>query len=278
MDRNNLIGFGLIFGILMIWGYLNTPSQEELQQQQEVRDSIIQAEKLVTEAEQPAQIPANTETSVPDSVREKQLTATYGDMSNYFQGDEQFTFLENDLMLVKFSNKGGKIVDVILKEYQKDTEAEDGEITKSPLHLLEDERNKMEFEIPFRLPSGNKVNTADVFFQPTLNGNTLTYAFNAPGGAAWKQVYTLSDNGYDLDFQVEWNQMGGSSELAVLNWHNYLDKIEVNTTFEKNYSSVYFRKGNEDVDYCSCTGADTEVVDEQSVNWVAHSNQFLHPY
>ena len=75
MDRNTITGFILIALLLMLWSYLNTPSDEEIQRQQAIQDSIRMemAETPLVPAEAPDTI-LETLTETPaeqltDSVR-----------------------------------------------------------------------------------------------------------------------------------------------------------------------------------------------------------------
>jgi YidC/Oxa1 family membrane protein insertase len=54
-----------------------------------------------------------------------------------------------------------------------------------------------------------------------------------------------------------------------------MDKIEKNSQYEANYSTLYFKPMEDDTDYCSCTSSDTEEVEDQKLKWVAGSQQFF---
>ena len=51
MDRNTVIGLILIFAVLMIFSIYNRPSQEQIEEQRRLRDSIAMAEALHVEQE-----------------------------------------------------------------------------------------------------------------------------------------------------------------------------------------------------------------------------------
>ena len=81
-----------------------------------------------------------------------------------------------------------------------------------------------------------------------------------------------------MDYSVQFSNLGGvlntPNNTVELNWLNYLDRVELNYTYEQMYSSVYFKPADDDYDYCSCTGSDKEELDSDPIRWMAHSNQF----
>ena len=122
-DLNSIIGFVLIFGILIWIMYQNQPSDKE-----------IAAEKAKKElvAKQEAQTKANkTKTAVlpvaavaipGDTVQLSQLQKTLGGFAysgTLPSAKETFTTIENEKLKLKIANKGGDIVEATLKEFDK---------------------------------------------------------------------------------------------------------------------------------------------------------------
>ena len=108
MDKNTLVGFILIGAVVVGFSIYNRPSQEEIARAQREQDSI-QAAALVEKARQ--------EKAAADA---QQKAFELDSTSLFYQnakGTEEFTTLENDLVKVTFSNKGGRIASATLKEY-----------------------------------------------------------------------------------------------------------------------------------------------------------------
>lgn len=124
MDKKSIIGIVLIFAILVIFSIINQPSKEEIEAAKHKRDSIaqIEAEKQVFLQKQAEQIVENNTVESTDSLSiEKQLqenTNQFGVFGTAAAGTEEFFTIENNLMIVTFSNKGGSIYSVELKNYQ----------------------------------------------------------------------------------------------------------------------------------------------------------------
>ncbi|PHN02887.1 membrane protein insertase YidC [Flavilitoribacter nigricans] len=286
MDRNTVIGFVLIFLLLVLWQQFNAPTPEQLELEKRRQDSIALAQnqpyaEIDTSIEPTVPIGGDTLQIVNDSLRQAQLSGTFGPFAAAASGDGKVYRLENDLMSVTFNSKGGRITSVMLKNYFKVLEDEKGEQTKVPLKLLEDEKNRFGYYLPMaNVPSGG-VNTDDLIFTPTVDLNTrqITFRASAGGNRYFEQKYTLREGSYVIDYDIRFEGMdqvlSGNVEKVQLKWLNYLDKIELNTNYERNYSTAYYKPVDDDPDYCSCTSDDIEKLDDQKLKWVSNTNQFF---
>ena len=284
MDKNTITGFILIFGILLVWNMMMAPeAKKQIEEKQRLQDSIAQVEQRKLEEQQPPAPPdsPSTQQVLPDSQAQVQQTALlqaqYGDFHPAAAGVEKTEVLENDKMKITFSNKGGRITEVLLKEHfkmERDSNKQEHEI---PLYLLEDEKNRFEYLLPVKNSAKGVVSTQDLFFAPTVSGNTITFKADAGNGRSFEQTYAIKDGSYGLDYNLRFNGLNNvlSAQQVELNWLNYLDRLELNYTYEQMYSSVYFKEADDDYDYCSCTSADKEERDADPIQWMAHSNQFF---
>ncbi len=279
MDKNQITGVFLIFLLLIGYTYFNAPSAEQLAEQARIQDSIKMAEALPQEA--PANLDNYVEPQKPtlsDSAQTLLNQATYGAFANAATGDIQNYFLENDDIKIQFSNKGGYINEATLKGYDKVHYDSTGE-QRSKVKLLEDVKNKFEYLLPVPGAGNGIVKTSNLIFQTQQSGNSITFTAPLSSGGAFQQKYTLAEDGYTLDYDVTFKGLdqvlNPGAESIKLNWVNYLDRIENNKTFEKRYSTVYFKESDEgSADYCSCTSDDDEAP-EQGLDWVSHVHQFF---
>lgn len=281
MDKTNLnqiIGIALIMAILFIWSKNKMPTEVELAEMQRVQDSIKVAMEQETATLELENIAAQTNSiplDLPDSVRNERLVGSHGIFAPAASGAEEMITVENDLATFVFTNKGGKIKEVILKDYHKSRLDSNRVVQTSVLKLLEDEKNKFEYTLPV---AGlvNGVKTSSLYFTPTVTGKDVVFRASAGNGKYFEQKYVIKDGTYNIDYTIKLvgldNQVG--TDKVRLNWVNYLDKIEENTGYEKNYSSAYFYDIEEDMDYCSCT-SDAEEKPEERMKWISHSNQFF---
>lgn len=283
MDKNTVTGFILIFILVLVYGQLTKPTEEQLAEMR-LQDSLAQVqEETGTIAEENSTAAAPSSPSIAlsenDSLRQVQLAGTFGAFASSAAGVEKEEVLENELMKVTFSNKGGKIKEVLLKKYFKILTDENRVETKGELKLLEDEKNRFEYLFPVaNIPTGF-VSSEDLYFQPTLNGNTLRFTATLTSGESFTQTYSLTPDSYELDYDIQMtgldNILSRDAQSVKLNWVTYADKLEKNTTYERNYTSIYFKAIDETPSYCSCTSDGEEDADQQPIKWVSHSNQFF---
>ncbi|MBL7810158.1 MAG: membrane protein insertase YidC [Saprospiraceae bacterium] len=273
------IGLGLIFLLLFLWMQYSAPPKktpEELQAEQAAQQ-VQQAQQQQPAAATPA-APAPTQAApVADSVQNTLTVAKFGPFAAAASGQEQTEVLENDLVRVTFTNKGGRIKEVFLKKFQKILVDTAGNDVKSDLRLMEDEKNQFTFEIPVNGTASGKVLTSDLYFTATKNGNSLVFRADAGNGRYFEQSYTLASDNYRIDYRL-----GSSGLESVLSkreltfyWENYLDKLERNQTYERTMASVYFKTVEDGSDYCNCREDDTKSLGDKSVQWFSHSNQFF---
>ncbi len=282
MDKNTVIGITLIFILFFAWQQLMRPSQEELEAQQRLEDSLAQVEnQQLAEAGNtleshaaPIELPA-----LPDSIRDQQLVGSYGPFAAAATGTEKSYVLENDVIKVTFTNKGGRINRVLLKDFHKIVKDSARKDVEAPLYLMEDEKNRFEYFLPVaNLPAGG-VNTSDLYFQVEQDGNTIRFVAPAGEGRAFIQTYSLEPNSYQLDYQLNFRGLNGvlanNTEAVELRWINFLDKVEKNNRVERTYATTYYKIPNRRTDNCSRTGNDKEDTKGEGVKWVSNANQFF---
>ena len=113
MDKNTVTGLVLI-GILLIgFSYFSRPSDEEQAAMQRYNDSItvVKQQEAALEAKKTAAL-----------ANETQKVNTADSNSVFFQsanGSEQVTTIENNLIKLSVTNKGGYVNSVLLKNYPK---------------------------------------------------------------------------------------------------------------------------------------------------------------
>src|SRR4051812_19044228 len=122
MDRNSVIGLVLI-GLLVIgYSLYMQPSPQEVAAMRKQRDSTIAALALAdsmhkVESSQQQSV-VNKDTLVDDSLKAERLHNQLDVFAAAGEGKEEFITVENDLMKVNFSTRGGKVHSVELKKYK----------------------------------------------------------------------------------------------------------------------------------------------------------------
>ncbi|MEO7174261.1 MAG: membrane protein insertase YidC [Saprospiraceae bacterium] len=280
MDRKSLIGIGLMLMLFLIWTRLNSPSQEQVAAQKKHQDSLNMAGKP-EDAPKMASLPDTSKmptSAKQDSIIQENLAGTLGGFSAAAQGQLATTVLENPKFKITFSNKGGYIQSVELKNYYKLSSAEK-DAAKSPLILMNNPENRFEYILPVSNAAGGTVSTKDLYFQSEKTANQVRFVAQTADGGSFEQLYTIQADDYNIDYEVGLNKLGNTlksdARTITLNWVNHLDKLEFNHKYERTYSTVYFKKVEESPDYCNCRKDDSETINKEQVKWVSHANQFF---
>src|SRR5690554_3395948 len=288
MDRNSIVGILLIFAILVVFSLINQPSQEEIEATRKRQDSIalveeqkalqIERDRQKIVSEQPE------ETVLPDSVKNNQLLKEkidqYGVFGNAAIGNEEFYTLENNLMKITFTNKGGRIYSVELKNYQ----------THDSLPLILFEGDETLFGLNF-FAQNRSIQTDQLFFTPNISQKSLVVSgpevrtgsegrikFNEenPGGKETvsfrlevapgrflEYVYSLEYNSYLVDFDLNIRGLEEyiASNQSYLNfsWSFDVPRQERPSRFgEDRYTNIMYKFFEDDVDNLSQNKSDEE--------------------
>ncbi len=301
MNRNNLIGILLIGAIFIVWTVWMTPSKEEQLKEKHRRDSIAQVQKeqrikaeslqKLREAEKQKSIEDNTaaENITTDVSSGSVDRAKFGTFANSSVGEEKIYEVESELLKLKFTNKGGKVLYAELKNYQT--------FDSLPLILFEDNPfNK--FNLSF-YQERQILNTEDFYFKPVFpSGNPDQTKFTVGKDEEFKfglRLYADADEAnlnpdsyiefqyiikggeYMMDYNI--NMVGLKDHVSPnwdylnLDWKMHMRKQE-KIKDRWNGPTVYYKYFEDDVDYLSETSDDEEDL-KTSVKWISYKQHFF---
>ncbi|HEX9600050.1 MAG TPA: membrane protein insertase YidC, partial [Mariniflexile sp.] len=139
LDINSIIGFLLIFGILMYMLWQNQPTPEELEAQEKAKQEQVEAEnKAKTQQETKVTTAEDFAVGTTDSLQLVNLKSKLGAFAySAATASKEETLVESDLLALKFNNKGGYLSEVKLKQH---TDFKD-----NPVYIIKD--NNASFNI-----------------------------------------------------------------------------------------------------------------------------------
>ncbi|MGI8951979.1 MAG: membrane protein insertase YidC [Chitinophagaceae bacterium] len=265
-DKNTIIGFVLL-GILFFLFFWFTSKQQSavMDQQKHQADSIakINASKIKSTDT----IIAKTDSLRNDSLAKK--TAA-GDFQSAANGTEQLTVVENNLMKATFTNKGGQLKSVELKNYKfpfngKNVVLSGGE----------------QDEIGYAINTGNNQSalTSSLYFNVTQivknadKSTTVTFTLSSNNGQSITHQYIIKPDNYMINWNIILN---GADKLLTQNtlnfqWQQHPKQHESSVSYERAMSNICFYEGN-DFDYIS---SKTDHKFESPVKWVSIVPQFF---
>ncbi len=292
MDRNSIIGLVLIAAIMIGYSVYTSPSKEEIEAVKRQQDSIAAVNQAAREAaekeiaqnaklqEQEAagidSLIANAGDSLnSDSLNAVVLQNQFGAFANAANGEIKYYTIENDRLIAKISNKGGRIVSVILKDYKT--------YGGQPLELFHEDSSS--FSINFY--AGNKaITTKDLYFEAVgsnfnvsgTDSASFIMRLNAGEDKYLDFVYSLKGDDFMLGYSI---QAKGLQDIIAsnttdfnLNWTLRAPRQEKGVDNERNASTIYFKYAEDEVDYLSETSDEKKSLDAR-VKWVAFKQQFF---
>lgn len=261
MDKNTIIGLVLIGLLLIGFSYFSRPSEEQMAAWQRYNDSIavVMQQEEALRAKTAAALANEKEENIVDS------TATFFPALN---GEEAFTTIENELVKITLSNKGGRVYSAMLKEYN-DQE-------KQPLVLFDDKDVDMNF---YFYNKKEAIQTKEYFFQPVeKTANSVIMRLYSDESSYIDFVYVLHPDNYMMDFTIRANNMGdklsASTGYVDIEWSQRSRQHEKGFTYENRLSNITYKYANDDSDHLSESKDEDKSVPER-LDWIAYKNQFF---
>ena len=260
-DYNSLIGMVLLAGI-MLW-YFNTNKPEDLEEKT-TTEQVVEANNSTQNT---------TETILPasqnDSIKQIELKNKLGAFAqSAIEATEGISVIENSLVKLKINNKGGQIVEALIKNYKT--------YDSLPLYMIKD--NNSSFNINFGTTDNRILNTKDLFFEPTLTKNgenqVLSMKLKVSDTQFLEYRYEMKPKKYMVDFSVRSQGLGGvfnASNPINLDWSLKGYRHEKSLKTENSMYSYYYYKSDDEVEYLNA--GNTEVVND--VDWVAYKQHFF---
>ena len=305
MDKKTILGIVVVAVLFLGFAYVNTKQQEKYQQEmaawQAYQDSVAAASRPAVPAADSvaggaaeSAVAASGETTAPEAeadlaqtVRQRRIAA----MGEYLTAaqeaePEEFT-VENEVMTVRFSTRGGQITGVTLKDYTK--YAPRGQ--RDQLIELMDPASAR-FDMSFYVKNGLnnvKVNTMDYVFRAepveTAGDARRVTMRLAVAENAWLEYEYLIYNKQapERDYLVDFNvrlvnmapQMANQTSIGI-DWSNVSYQNEKGFQNENMYTTLAYRfPGESSIEELGMSdGAKSKSV-STAVNWVAFKQQFF---
>ena len=253
-DLKSIIGFVLIF-ILLLWVMNNNrPTQEELAKRKAEQEQAAAAKN-----------PQNNT-----------ATAATADLGAFAYGNAQatakdgVTVIENKDVKLTINNKGGDLKEVLLKQFKT--------YESMPVYLIKD-KNAI-FALNFKTTQGQELNTQQLYFEPSLtqkDGKQLLSMKVKTGENSYLEyVYTLPAEGYMVDVAVRSQGLSGvlnSQNPIELVWGLKARRMEKSVTYENRYTQSAIRYADDKINRMSQGG--NSGTKEEQVSWVAYKQHLF---
>ena len=274
MDKNNLIGFGLIGLVLVSFIYFNQPDPQQIEAQKRYQDSIA----AVIEQQE-----ADARALIEKQAQEmKALGAdSTSILFNALNGEESFVTLANEKLSIRISTLGGRICSATLADYNNQ-EGQPVTLFSEEDYIVRNARrsdDKIYNQLYFTIDGKEEnIDTRKLYFTPVnATDNSVVMRLSFAADKYIDLTYRLLPDSYVVDLSIEAhnteNIFSASTKQMNIVWEQILRQQEKGFTFEQQYTSLTY-KTEEDIDYLNERSDDSEKIKEP-VDWVAFKNQFF---
>ncbi|BDB55637.1 membrane protein insertase YidC [Flavobacterium ammoniigenes] len=252
LDINSIVGFVLIFGILIWIMYQNQPDPKVIAAEKAQKELVAKAAKAKALELKSIEKAAVAVAATGDSTQLVQLQKTLGNFAYSAtlpsaKGD--FTTIENQVVKLKIANKGGFIVEAILKQHEKFKKGS-GQLVE----LIKD--NNANLNIALQTSDNRTLNTKDLYFEPTISkvgqDQILSMKLKAGANEFLEYKYILKPNDYMIGFDVRsqgLNKVLNTAKPLDLQWSMKTYRNEKSISYENRYTEVYFEHQEGKIDY-----------------------------
>jgi len=290
MDRNQIIGWILIVGIVIGFFTFNSSQEPDIVESKE-KNSQVQTDNRIEEKSN--EKPQNTilssqsgtvieEDSSVIKYKQEQLKIKYGVFAGSAEKSPEEIIIENNKMRLFINTNGAYVSKAVLKEYRSYSDyAAD---KQNELVLFEGDgnhqiikfshNNKTQFTNEFKfIPSKENLVVKE-------DSSSITFSLNTDdGNGRIDYIYTLNADDYLVGFDI--NMVGLSKTIEgnnngdlTLEWKQKPVSIEKSSYIERQSASVFWHSQKDGYDWLNETGDDKETA-EFDTDWISFKQQFF---
>ncbi len=280
-DINSIIGFLLIGGILLFMMWQNAPTQEEIDAENAEKAKL----EKITEENNSVEEKSNQDISLTEASTELSV-ATQGDSlgleklqnrlgSFAYSGTlpsatDATTVIENEVLKLTISNKGGYIVEAKLKQHTI--------YSGEQVYLIKDGNSSLNLQFT---SENRTLNSQELFFEPALsnNGNNqvLSMKLKTSSNNYIEYRYELLPNDYMLGFSIKTQGLDNvmnTTQPIYLDWNFVGYRHAKSISYENRYSRLTYEYENgEKHDKLAPASDDDEL--EKNVTWMNFRQHFF---
>ena len=269
LDINSIIGFVLIFGLIMLMLYQNQPSEEEIAAEKAKQEQVDAQTTTDDNKVQENSVATTPAINLQDSTAVANYKSNIGAFG-FTAPSEGTTKLENDLVYLEISNKGGQIIEARMKQFHT--------YDSIPIYLVKD--GNALFALNFSTSDNRVLNTKDLYFEPSMsqNGDNQVLSMKAKVAADkyLEYRYEMKPDDYLVDFTLRSQGLNGiinTGQPIELEWKLKGIRHNKSITYENRYTRLTYSHEDNDIDKLSEGSDDDET--EVDIKWLSYRQHFF---
>jgi YidC/Oxa1 family membrane protein insertase len=274
LDLNSIIGFVLIFGILIWIMYQNKPSEATIAADKAKKELVAKEAQAKAVAVKAIAVP--TAVVAGDSTQLAQLQKTLGGFAysaTLPSAKNDITTIENDFVVLKIANKGGYIVEATLKNFEK-FQKNSGQLVS----LIKD--NNADLNIQLQTSDNRVLNTKNLYFEPTLSkvgaDQILSMKLKAGVNEFLEYKYILKPNDYMVGFDIRsqgLNKVLNTAKPLDLQLNLKTFRTEKSIAIENRYTLLNYQ--HDDEKFSSVSDGKDKEESLEKVSFLAFKQHFF---
>ena len=280
-DLNTIIGFLLIGGILLFMLWQNQPTPEELEAQKLAKEkseqleddnktSEVKNQKDITLENASNQIGLNKTSDSIGIAKLQNILGSFAYSGTLPSAKNATTIIENEVLKLTVSNKGGYIVEAELK----DQTIYDG----TPVFLIKDGNSSLNLQFS----SENRLlNSQDLYFEPSLSNNgsnqVLSMKLKTSSNNFIEYRYELNPTDYMLGFSIKTQGLENiinTTQPIYLDWNFIGYRQAKSISYENRYSRLTYEYENGNKHSKLSPASDDNEL-EKNVTWMNFRQHFF---
>lgn len=276
MDKNTIIGFVLMFALLMGYNWYTAPTEEELAQM-ELAEAEAAAEAQVLQVNQDQTgrltdelVSENSFTNLEvDSLGRKTATEEmrkkFGPLALAVYGPDKEFRIQSSVLDLVLGSRGGLPISATLTD--GNVRSRDGE----SIELWDSKRSSM--DLYFDVPGTGRINMSDLnFYNTSETDSTVLLTASTETGQI---VVRHNLNGYELKTRITFIGFDGIIlPEQKLVWSATGLRNEKGLEWERQHTSIYYKEEGRGRDYLSEGRSDEETIG-YNLEWMAFKQDFF---
>lgn len=263
LDKSSLIGMAIIT-VLLFWMMSGTMFSDD--KKDDKTKETANTETVANTSIDQLATNAQNDTVANAKLKSQLGSFAYGASLPSVVGAEDIK-VNNGVLTVVFSNKGGYIKEVTVND-QKRISSKNDDLVK----IITNNNSKLDFK--FTTKDNRLLNTKDLLFEPTMTkegeNTVVSMKLKTSETAYLEYRYVLKPNEYMLDLSIK--SVGLSSVLntaapAELTWQLKATRNEKSITYENRYAEIVYEYEDGKDDYLNPAKTTTE--DAKDLTYVA---------
>jgi YidC/Oxa1 family membrane protein insertase len=278
LDYKQFIGFGLLALIGVFWRNSMQPTEEEIAAQEAEKAKTEQIATQNTDAK--TAVIEEATLDLTDSIQAAKYNNSLGSFGNATStvSMDGITTIENQLLSLKVSNKGGQIVEVRVKGQIVKKEFEPLVTYDSlPVYLVKDGNSS--FGLDLTTSDNRVINTTKLAFEPTYTENgdnkVLSMKYKVAADKYLEYRYELKKDDYMVDFTVRSQGLNGvidASKPVSMEWKLKSFRHAKSVTYENRYTDLHYEYEDGKDSYLGQATDEEKVSD---VTWLGYKQHFF---